>query len=94
MTKAIWNGIVLAESDETVVVEGNYYFPPDSVRREHLSPSDHHTWCGWKGEANYFDIVVGGETNSGAAWYYPDPYPAARPIRNRIAFWRGVKIIQ
>ena len=92
MTRAVWNGQVLAESDETMVVEGNHYFPADAVRQEFLQPSDHHTWCGWKGEANYYDVVVDGETNSGAAWYYPEPYPGARGIRNKVAFWRGVRI--
>ncbi len=93
MTKAIWNGAVLAESDDTVVVEGNHYFPADSIRREYLAPGDHHTWCGWKGQAHYYDLVVDGETNPGAAWYYPEPYPSAREIRDRVAFWRGVRIV-
>ncbi len=93
MTKAIWNGAVLAESDETIIVENNHYFPPDSVHKEYLAPSDHHTWCGWKGQANYYDVVVAGQTNPGAAWYYPEPYPGARGIRHRVAFWRGVRIV-
>lgn len=92
MPKAIWNNTVLAASDDTVVVEGNHYFPADSVRQQFLVPSEHHTWCGWKGQAKYFDVVVSDQTNHGAAWYYPEPYPAAAKIENHVAFWRGVRI--
>ena len=90
MAKASWNGVVLAESDRYEVVEGNVYFPPQALRREHVRPSDTHTECGWKGTASYYDVVVAGKVNSGAAWYYPEPKPAAREIAGRIAFWRGV----
>lgn len=94
MTKAIWNGAVLAESDRTVAVEGNAYFPPEAIRREFFRPSDTHTHCGWKGDASYYDIVVNGETNRDAAWYYPEPYEAADNIRNHVAFWRGVEVTE
>jgi uncharacterized protein (DUF427 family) len=90
--KATWNGATLAESDKTIVIEGNHYFPPDSVRREHLQESNTHTTCPWKGEASYYSVVVDGQTNKDAAWYYPDPKPAAAEIRDYIAFWRGVKV--
>ena len=90
--KAIWKGAVLAESDETVVVEGNHYFPAESVKREHFRESETHTVCGWKGTASYYDVVVGGEVNSDAAWYYPEPKDAAKEIAGRVAFWRGVKV--
>jgi uncharacterized protein (DUF427 family) len=92
MPKAIWNGSVLAESDETVVVEGNHYFPPGSLRREHFKPSDTHTVCGWKGTASYYHVEAGGKTNADAAWYYPDPLPAARNIAGYVAFWKGVMV--
>jgi uncharacterized protein (DUF427 family) len=91
--KAIWNGAVLAESDNTVVVEGNHYFPPDSIRREHFRDSDHHTVCGWKGTASYYTLVVDGKTNDNAAWYYPAPKDAAKNIIGHIAFWKGVQIV-
>jgi len=90
--KAIWNNEVIANSDETVVVEGNHYFPPDSVRKEYLQPSSTHTSCPWKGLASYYNLVVNGETNEDAAWYYPEPKGAAAEIKDRIAFWRGVKV--
>jgi uncharacterized protein (DUF427 family) len=92
MAKAIWNGAVIAESDQTVVVEGNHYFPPDAVKKEYLRPSSRHTTCSWKGQASYYDVVVGGETNRDAAWYYPDPLPAAKNIAGHVAFWRGVTV--
>jgi uncharacterized protein (DUF427 family) len=92
MAKAIWNGVVIAESDQTVVVEGNHYFPPDAVRREHLRSSDTHTVCPWKGTASYYTIEGGGRENPDAAWYYPDPKPAAANIRDHVAFWRGVQV--
>ena len=92
MSKAIWNGAVLAESDRCEVVEGNQYFPPDAVRREYLKPSATHTTCPWKGVASYYDVVVNGETNRDAAWYYPEPKEAARNIKGYVAFWRGVKV--
>ena len=90
--KAIWNDALIAESDETVVVEGNHYFPADSVNTEFLQPSGKHTTCPWKGEASYYDVVVNGETNKDAAWYYPEPKDAAAEIKDRVAFWRGVKV--
>ena len=92
MTRAIWNGEVLAESEDTVVVDGNHYFPADSVRQELLQPSATTTVCGWKGTASYYDVVVGGSVNSDAAWYYPAPKDAARQIAGRIAFWRGIQV--
>ncbi len=92
MARAIWNGAVIAESDATVVVEGNHYFPPEAVKREHLSVSASHTVCGWKGTASYYDVVVDGATNKDAAWYYPEPKDAARQIAGYIAFWHGVRV--
>jgi len=90
--KATWNGEVIAQSDDTVVVEGNHYFRSDSVNKEYFQPSSTHTICPWKGEASYYNVVVNGETNKDAAWYYPEPKDAAAEIKNRIAFWRGVKV--
>ena len=84
---------VIAESDETVVVEGNHYFPPQSVDSRYLHPSDVTTVCGWKGTARYYDLVVDGKSNPGAAWYYPEPMPAAEGIRGQLAFWNGVEIV-
>ena len=92
MARATWNGAVLAESDRTVVVEGNHYFPPEAVRREHLRDSATHTVCGWKGTASYYDVEVGGRVNKDAAWYYPDPLPAARHLAGHVAFWKGVEV--
>jgi len=92
MPKATWKGAVLAESEECVVVEGNQYFPSGAVLREYLRPSATHTTCPWKGVASYYDVVVDGETNRDAAWYYEAPKPAAAEIRGRIAFWRGVRV--
>lgn len=90
--RAVWNNTVLAESDDTVVVEGNHYFPPDSIRAEYFRPSDKHTTCPWKGVASYYDVVVGAEVNKNAAWYYPEVKEAAANIKGRIAFWKGVKV--
>lgn len=90
--RASWHGEVLAESDDTVVVEGNHYFPADSLRRELFEPSDRHTTCPWKGEASYYDVVVDGARNAGAAWYYPDPKPKAAHLADRVAFWQGVTV--
>jgi uncharacterized protein (DUF427 family) len=90
--KAIWNQQVIAESGDTVVVEGNHYFPPDSVNREFLQDSTTTTICPWKGTANYYTLMVDGQSNPDAAWYYADTKPAADQIRGRIAFWRGVQI--
>lgn len=92
MARAIWNGVVIAESDKTEIVEGNHYFPPDSVKMEYLKPSDTHTTCPWKGVASYYTVVVDGQENKDAAWYYPDPKPAAKNIAGHVAFWRGVKV--
>lgn len=92
MPKAVWNGAVIADSDDTVVVEGNHYFPPESLHQEFLVESDRHSVCGWKGTASYFDVVVDGETLPAAAWYYPDPSRAARKVKDRVAFWRGVRV--
>ena len=90
--KATWNGAVIAQSDETVVVEGNHYFPAESINREYFEESSFHTICPWKGEASYYNVAVNGQVNKDAAWYYPEPKPAAEEIRNRVAFWRGVKV--
>lgn len=92
MTKAIWNGVVLADSDKTVVVEGNHYFPPESINRHYFQASESHTVCPWKGVASYYDVAVEGQVNRNAAWYYPDPKPAANNIKGYIAFWKGVKV--
>lgn len=90
--KAIWNGEVIAESSETVVVEGNHYFPVDSVRRDYLRESDHHSTCPWKGEASYYHLEVDGKRNDNAAWFYPAPKEAAAEIKDRVAFWKGVEV--
>ena len=92
MPKAIWNGAVLAESDQTEVVEGNHYFPPASLNPEHFRESSHHTVCGWNGTASYYDVIVNGDTNAQAAWYYPDPKPEAANIKDYVAFWKGVEV--
>ena len=92
MPRAIWNGQVLAESDDTVVVDGNHYFPADSIDRKFFADSDKTTVCGWKGTASYYDVVVDGETNPAAAWYYPAAKPKAANIEGHVAFWRGVKV--
>lgn len=90
--RAEWNGVVLADSEDTVVVEGNHYFPPRSLNKEYLRESATRTHCPWKGEASYYDIVAGDDTNPDAAWYYPDPSEAAEEIRDRVAFWKGVRV--
>jgi uncharacterized protein (DUF427 family) len=92
MAKATWNGAIIAESDHVEVVEGNLYFPPGSVRRDYLRPSSTHTTCAWKGVASYYNVVVDGQENTDAAWYYPEPTPAAQNIAGHIAFWRGVEV--
>ena len=92
MARAIWNGAVLAESDETIIIEGNHYFPPDTIKREHFEASERTTVCSWKGTANYYEVVVDGERNPWAAWYYAEPFDAAREITGYIAFWNGVTI--
>jgi len=90
--RATWNGAVLAESDDTVVVEGNHYFPADALRREFFRESGTQTTCAWKGVASYYDVVVGDQVNRDAAWYYPEPKPEAGQIEGRVAFWRGVRV--
>jgi uncharacterized protein (DUF427 family) len=92
MPKAIWNGEVIAESDKTVMVEGNHYFPREAVKRDFLRDSSTNTVCGWKGTASYFDIVVNGAVNKDAAWYYPTPKDAAQEIAGHVAFWKGVRV--
>lgn len=91
--RALWNGAVLAESDRTVVLEGNHYFPPEALDRRYFRESEHRTVCPWKGEASYFHIVVDGRTNENAAWTYREPKEAARAIRDHVAFWRGVEVV-
>ena len=90
--RATWNGAVIADSSDTVAVEGNQYFPLEDVSPDHLRPSETHTTCHWKGIASYYNVVVGEAVNKDAAWYYPDPSRAAAPIKDRVAFWRGVKV--
>lgn len=90
--KATWQGATLAESGDTIVVEGNHYFPPDSLNRSHFGQSGKHTTCPWKGEASYYDITVNGDVNQDAAWFYPEPKEAASNIKDHVAFWRGVTI--
>ena len=92
MPKAEWNGSVIADSSETIVVEGNHYFPPDAVNSEYLKPSDNTTHCPWKGDASYYHVVVEGQRNENAAWYYPAPKDAASKIKGYIAFWNGVSV--
>jgi uncharacterized protein (DUF427 family) len=90
--KAIWNGIVVAQSEDTVLVEGNHYFPEASLNRQYVTFSNHRSTCPWKGQASYYSLLVNGEMNTDAAWTYPDPKPEAEEIRGRVAFWKGVKI--
>jgi uncharacterized protein (DUF427 family) len=92
MPRATWNGTVIAASEDTVQVDGNHYFPPESLVPEHFRESAHRTVCGWKGEASYYDVLVDGAVNENAAWVYPDPLPAAEQLRGRVAFWRGVTV--
>jgi uncharacterized protein (DUF427 family) len=90
--KATWNGATLAESNDTIVVEGNHYFPADSINRDHFSPSETHTVCSWKGTASYYDVTANGDTNKDAAWYYPETKPDAKNIEGYVAFWKGVVV--
>ena len=90
--KAMWQGVVIAESDDTVVVEGNHYFPLESIKSEHLKASEHTSVCGWKGTASYYDVVVGDEVNKDACWYYGDPKDGASEIKGRAAFWKGIEV--
>ncbi|BFM41089.1 DUF427 domain-containing protein [Synechocystis sp. LKSZ1] len=92
MAKAIWNGATLADSEACEIVEGNYYFPPDSVNWDYFQASDTHTICSWKGQASYYTLVVEGQQNKDAAWYYPEPKERAKQIQNYVAFWRGVTV--
>lgn len=92
MPKATWNGTVIAESDDTVVVDGNHYFPPESINKDYFRESDKTTVCGWKGTANYYSIEVDGKVNQDGAWYYADPLPAAENLKGRVAFWNGVEV--
>ena len=92
MVQAIWHDTVIAESDDTVMVEGNHYFPPAAVKQEFFRPIDDTSVCPWKGTASYYDVVVDGDTNAGAAWYYPDPKEAAAEIKDHVAFWKGVTV--
>ena len=92
--KAIWQDTVIAESDKTIEVEGNHYFPPESIKREFVQESDTHTTCGWKGVASYYTIKINGSNNKDSAWYYPEPSEAAKEIKGYIAFWRGVEIVE
>ena len=90
--KAVWQNTVVAESNETIVVEGNHYFPPESIKKDCFAPSDTHSTCHWKGLASYYHVKVGEQVNQDAAWFYPDPKEAANSIRNYVAFWRGVTV--
>lgn len=90
--KAIWKGAVIAESDDTVVVEGNHYFPASALKREYVTFSNHRTTCAWKGQASYYSLMVDGELNPDAAWFYPDPKPEAQMVKDRVAFWKGVEV--
>ena len=92
MVKAVWKDVVIAESDDTVVVEGNHYFPESSLNREYVSFSNHRTGCAWKGQAHYYSLSVNGEMNPDAVWYYPEPSAAAAQIKGRVAFWKGVTV--
>lgn len=92
MKKAVWKGVTLAESDACVVVEGNQYFPPSSLKKEFFQSSDTHTTCPWKGEASYYNVVVNGQVNKDAAWFYPQPKDAAKQIYGHVAFWKGVEV--
>ena len=92
--KAIWNSKVIAESEDTKIVEGNHYFPADSIKKEFFNPSDTHTVCHWKGTASYFNIEVEGSQNKDAAWYYPEPSGLAEGIKDHVAFWKGVEVVK
>jgi uncharacterized protein (DUF427 family) len=91
--QAIWKDTIIAESDDTLVVEGNHYFPESSLKREYVAFSNHKTSCAWKGQASYYSLMVNGEMNPDAVWYYPNPLPEAAAIKDRVAFWKGVKVV-
>jgi uncharacterized protein (DUF427 family) len=90
--KALWNGVVIAQSDDTVVIEGNHYFPTSSLKHEYIVNSNHRTSCSWKGQAHYHSLLVNGELNADAVWFYPEPLEAASEIKDRVAFWKGVQV--
>lgn len=92
--KAVWQGSIIAESDKTIVVEGNHYFPPESIKREFFHESDTHSRCGWKGTASYYSVKIDGKDNRDCAWYYPDPMEAAKDIKGHVAFWRGIEVTE
>ncbi len=92
MARATWNGVLLAESDATVVVEGNHYFPADALKHEHFKASEHRSHCPWKGDASYYNLEVAGQVNENAAWTYPDPKAAANELKDHVAFWKGVQV--
>lgn len=92
--KAIWNDTVIAQSNNTIVIEGNHYFPVDTIKSEYFRASETHTVCHWKGEASYFDIAIGDDINKDAAWYYPNPKELASSIKNYVAFWKGVNVVE
>ena len=92
MVKATWNGVTIAQSDRTIIVEGNHYFPPADIKQEYFQTSETHTVCGWKGQASYYNVVVNEEVNKDAAWYYPEAKEKAKDIEGYVAFWRGVKV--
>lgn len=92
--KAMWNGEVVAQSDDTVVVEGNHYFPAESLNQSYIVPSETKTFCPWKGEASYYSLNVAGDVNQDAVWYYPEPKPKAEMVTNRVAFWKGVDVVE
>lgn len=92
--KAIWNKTIIAESDDTVVIEGNHYFLPSALKQEFFKSTDHHTVCPWKGTANYYSLEVDGKTNENAAWYYPEVSELAKGIKGRVAFWKGVEVVK
>jgi uncharacterized protein (DUF427 family) len=92
MAKATWQGVVLAQSNRTEIVDGNHYFPPASINQQYFQPSNTHTTCGWKGLCSYYNVIVEGNTNADAAWYYPEPQAAAQNIAGFVAFWKGVQV--
>ena len=92
--KAIWNGAVVAESDDTVIVEGNHYFPESALNKQYITFSNHRSMCPWKGQAHYYSLMVNGDLNPDAAWYYPEPSEAAQQIKGRVAFWKGVQVTE
>ncbi len=91
--KAIYKNTILAESNDTIVIEGNHYFPPDSIKKEYFQESDTYSTCPWKGKAGYYNTIVNGEINRDSAWYYPEPKEAAKEIKNYVAFWKGVEVV-